>query len=266
MSTREERWPEGVPAWVELRVPDRQVARRFYGQLFDWDFEEAGPGSRTTALRGGRRAAAFGILPEDASEPPQWMTFLATDDIEGAVERCVAHGGRVIEEIAAIDDRGDQATVAVLADPTGAVFGLWEAGLHTGAHVVNEPGAVVWNELMTHDVATAREFYSRLFEYAFGDMSGPDFIYHTMEIGGHIAGGLGAIPAELVDDVPTSWTTYFAVADTDAAVEVATALGGVVTSPAADSAYGRMAVIRGPFGESFAVMSTEEEPTPPLTS
>lgn len=265
MSTREARWPEGVPAWVDLRVPDRQAARRFYGKLFGWDFEESGRGAGyyTTCLLGGRRAAAFGTLQPGAA-PAHWMTYLATDDIDGAVERCLAHGGQVLEEVARQDERGADRVMAVLADPTGAVFGLWQSGGHTGADVVNEPGTVVWNEVMTRDVPAARDFYGHLFDYAFGDMSGPGFTYNTLEIGGHIAGGMGGIPADADADVPTSWTTYFAVADTDASVDLAAQLGGVVTSPAADSAYGRMAVIRGPFGETFAVMSTEEESTPPL--
>ncbi|MFI2754048.1 VOC family protein [Cellulomonas sp. P22] len=272
MSTRDERWPEGTPAWVDLMVPDRQTARKFYGPLFGWDFEESGPeyGYYTTCLLGGRAAAAIGSAPDPgegapgpAAPPPSWTTYLATNDIAAAVERAVEAGGQVIAGPLEI---GEMGSMAVLADPTGAVFGLWESGTHTGADVVDEPGALVWNEVMTRDVPVAREFYRALFPYTFGDMSGPGFTYMTLDVDGRISGGLGGLPSDTPSDVPSAWTTYFAVKDTDAWVSRALALGGRLLSPAADSAYGRMAVIQGPFGETFAVMSTEEESTPPLTS
>jgi predicted enzyme related to lactoylglutathione lyase len=157
----------------------------------------------------------------------------------------------------------DLGRMAVLADPTGAVVGLWQSGLHTGVDVANEPGALIWNELMTRDFTAAKEFYGAVFPYTFGDMSGPGFTYATIDLDGRPVGGVGELGPETPADVPPAWSTYFAVSDTDAAAARAVELGGQVASAPADSPYGRIAVLRGPAGETFAVMSTTDPSSPP---
>jgi len=128
---------------------------------------------------------------------------------------------------------------------------------------IGEPGASIWNELMTRDFAAAEEFYGAVFPYTFGDMSGPGFTYATLDLDGRPVGGLGELGPETPPDALPAWSTYFAVSDTDAAVARAVELSGQVVSAPADSPYGRVAVLRGPSGETFALMSTTEPSSPP---
>jgi predicted enzyme related to lactoylglutathione lyase len=258
MSIHEDPWPEGTPAWVDLMVPDRHAAFAFYGPLLRWEFAEGTPetGYYTMALRGGRTAAGFGEAMGGAEAPPTtWTTYLAVDDIDAVAARVTAAGGQLFMAPMEVMEFG---RMAVLADPTGGVVGLWQSGSHTGADVANEPGAVIWNELMTHDFAGAEKFYGAVFGYTFGDMSGPGFRYATLDLDGRPVGGVGEFSADTGPEVPATWTTYFAVSDTDATAAKAAELGGQVVSAPADSPYGRVAVLRGPFAETFAIMSTTE--------
>ncbi|NMM16577.1 MAG: VOC family protein [Cellulomonas sp.] len=259
MSIHTDPWPEGTPAWVDLMVPDRHVAQAFYGPLLGWEFDEGRPetGYYSTARRGGRAAAGVGELMPGSRAG--WTTYLAVDDVDATAKRVTAAGGTLLAEPMDVMDLG---RMAVLADPTGAIVGLWQSGLHTGADVVNEPGAQIWNELMTRDFAAAKKFYGAVFPYTFGDMSGPGFTYATLDLDGRPVGGIGELGAETPADEQPAWSTYFAVSDTDAATARAVELGGQVVSPPADSPYGRLAVLRGPSGETFALMSTTDPSSP----
>ena len=263
MSIHKEPWTEGTPAWVDLMVPDRHAARAFYGGLLGWEFDEGTPetGYYTTALRGGRAAAGIGeSMPGTEAPPPTWKTYLAVDDIDAVAVRARAAGAQFLMEPMGVMGFG---RMAVLADPSGAVVGLWQAGSHTGADVVNEPGAVTWNELMTRSYATAQEFYGAVFPYTFSDMSAPGFTYATIDLDGRPVGGIGELTPDTSPDVPSTWATYFAVSNADATTARAVELGGQVVQAPTDTTFGRLAVLRGPFGEHFSVMSTTEPSTPP---
>lgn len=138
-----------------------------------------------------------------------------------------------------------------------APVALWEAGTSVGAQVVDEPGAMIWNEHMSADPAAARAFYGSVVGWTYTDMSAPGFDYTTAEADGRTVGGIGG-PAERPE-----WAVYFAVTDTDAAAAAAVRLGGAVSSEPQDTEYGRLAGISGPFGERFWLMSTDEPSSPP---
>ncbi len=48
--------------------------------------------------------------------------------------------------------------VAFAADPNGAVFGIWQAKNHFGAAIVNEHGALNWNELLSDNLEAGLDF------------------------------------------------------------------------------------------------------------
>ena len=250
-------WPEGTPAWVDLMVPDRHVAMTFYGTLFGWDYDEGGPeiGYYTTARRHGQPVAGIGEpMPGTQAQPPMWTTYLAVDDADVVAERATAAGATVLLEPVGMLGLG---RMAVLADPTSAVVGLWQAGKHTGVNLVNEPGALIWNEGLSHDLAAARRFYGAVFGYAFVDMSGPGFEYAAAKINDAMVAGLGGT-GSLPDGASPHWQVYFAVADTDTAAARAVALGATVLTGPRETPYGRQCVLAGPAGEQFTVMSTDE--------
>src|SRR6185437_7808906 len=132
MTERDTAWPVGTPCWVDLMTPDLDAARLFYEQLFGWHLTDLGPdaGGYLMAGVGGKQVAGLGPQQEgQAGHPAVWTTYLATDDAAATCEAISKAGGQVF--LPAMDVMGS-GVMAVAADPTGAVFGLWEAKTHTG--------------------------------------------------------------------------------------------------------------------------------------
>jgi predicted enzyme related to lactoylglutathione lyase len=259
MVVRNESWPAGRPAWAELMVPDRHAGRDFYSGLFNWDYSEGGPetGYYTLALKNGEPVAAIGEPFPGQEAPSQWTTYLATDDVAKTVATAEANGATVIAPPMDVMEFGK---MAVIADPTGAVVGLWQSGTNTGFNVVDEPGTVVWTEHMSGDLDAAMAFFSAVFGYTYTDMSSPAFRYVTYEIDGATSGGMGQLGPEM-GETPPHWLTYFGVDETDATTSAVVDRGGVILKPAWDTQFGRIAVVAGPFGEVFAVISLNQVET-----
>lgn len=259
MTTRDEPWPEGTPAWTDLVTTDRAAALTFYGGLLGWDLVDGGPavGGYVQASVGGRAVAGLGEAVAGEPVPnASWTTYLAVDDADATIERVVAAGGTVLTPGTDLAGFG---RIAVVADPTGGVVGLWQATAHTGAQLVGEPGAMCWNELMTSDLGVAETFYAEIFGYTLEDLAGPGFDYVGLRLDGQTVAGIGAVSEEM-SQTPAHWLTYFAVASADEAAERAEALGGALVGEVRDSTYGRMAVLSGPEGERFAVIEPSAPP------
>jgi predicted enzyme related to lactoylglutathione lyase len=145
----------------------------------------------------------------------------------------------------------DQGRMAIAKDPVGAQFGLWQGRAHIGCQVVNQPGALLRNDLVTSDPERARAFYAAVFDFTLDanpDLPGVDFTFLRRPDGYEIGGIMGVAGVG-----SSAWNTLFEVADTDAAVARATAAGGTVTRPAEDFVYGRVATLNDPFGAEFSV-------------
>src|ERR1035441_268291 len=258
MVTRDTPWPAGTPCWVDLGVDDVTRARAWYGSLFGWEIQEGPPeaGGYSMAEVGGRPVAGIGPKMGPPDVPSAWTTYLATADADETITRSTAGGGGVLTGAFDVLDVG---RMAVAADPDGAVFGLWQARVHTGFRLANEPGSVCWNENLSRNFDGNKSFYQAVFGFDYGDMSSDAFHYATIELSGHIVGGIGDIGPDQAADAPARWSTYFGVADTDAAVARAQKLGGVLVRPARDSPYGRMAVVTDDQGAAFALMQLAAE-------
>lgn len=245
----------GTPCWIDLATSDPEGSRRFYGRLFGWDLEVGPPEAMhyTQARIGGLPVAGLGGEPKPDEVPSGWTTYFATEDVDGSVKRITDSGGTL--NLAPVDVM-DQGRMALASDPQGAVFGLWQAGGHFGSALVNEPGTICWNELVTPDLAAARRFYSAVFGYDWEDVdtgaAGP--AYATFAVGGRQVGGAMQLDPRQAGEAPPSWMVDFAVADADATVRMARELGGAISVPATDSSYGRSAILRDPQGGAFAVI------------
>ena len=154
----------GVPCWIDTSQPDPEAALLFYRGLFGWDFEDRMPeGSEgkyfVGRIRGGDVAA---ISPAPAGEPQiaRWNTYIWVDSADETVAKARAAGGSVATEPFDVFDAG---RMAVLADPEGAVFCVWQAKNNKGAKVVNEHGSLNFNGLATRDVDGAEAFYGAVF-------------------------------------------------------------------------------------------------------
>jgi predicted enzyme related to lactoylglutathione lyase len=143
----------------------------------------------------------------------------------------------------------------VAQDPTGAVFGVWQAGTHHGAQLANEPGTFQWNECETRDVAAAEEFYKAVFGYSVHHLDmGQEEPYRMFMFGAHRVAGLFKITDEM-GDVPPNWMTVFAVTDSDVAAAKAQTLGGKLLYGPMDIPVGRFAVLQDSTGAAFQVVA-----------
>jgi len=202
-------------------------------------------GGYTMFHRDGKAVAAAG--PSQNGWSPQWSTYIATDDTDGAAARIAAAGGTMLMKPFDVFDAG---RMAFARDSQGTVFGLWQGREHIGAQLVNEPFTYAWGELLTTDIVASQSFYTAVFGWvpqAVGD--DPGFLYRMQVVGERPVAGIYQL-----DHVPPAWGVYFAVDDADATVSRAEELGGVSLRPPEDTQYGRMAVIEDPGGAGFAVI------------
>lgn len=255
MPVHPEAFEPGTPCWADVLVDDLDAARRFYGDLFGWTFEDlpAEAGGYVMASKDGHVVAgAMAKNPDDPGQVNAWTLYLATDDVDAATKRAAAAGGVFFLGPMDVLDVG---RIAVGADPAGAAYGLWQAKAHTGADLVGEPGALCWAETMSRNYAASKAFYSALFGYHLQEIGEGDFHYSVASLDrtGPV-GGIGEIPAAAPAEVPSHWMVYFAVESCDDAARRVVELGGSVVQPPFDTPYGRMALVAGPQGETFSVM------------
>lgn len=253
MSTHEGKWPQGTPCWVDFMASDLARTHDFYTGLFGWAYEEGSDefGGYHNALIEGRRVAGLSpTMPGMEDVPKVWTVYLASDDIEATKAAVLANGGQVVSEPMQVGEFG---SMGVFTDPTGAAFGVWQAGTHNGIAVVDEHGTPVWLDVMSADFEQAKDFYAKVFGYSYTDVSEEGMTYVVFDVAGgeRPAGGIG----EQSDGSGSAWTVCFQVDDADATAGRIAELGGRVTSDPEDSTYGRIASATGPDGEPFYVMA-----------
>ena len=251
MTTRTTKRPAGEPTWIDLMTPDVEAAKQFYRQIFGWDYLDTGAdfGHYNMAMRQGRNAAGIGPMPPNMPMPSAWTIYFSSDDAAADVARAKALGAHVIAEPMVI---GDSGVMAVLADPTGAVFGLWQAASHIGAAVENEHGGMTWSDVQTNDPAAAVAFYSKLFNLEVQPMEDTTD-YQLLQRDMHMVCGVAQMDASM-QGVPSHWMGYFTVDHCEGTVERAVAAGGKLVAPAFDMPYGRMAVLSDPAGAVFNIV------------
>jgi len=250
----------GTPCWVDLMTPDIEASEKFYGALFGWEVPElpnsAEMGGYRRAKKGGKDVAGVYPLMEEGQHPA-WATYVSVSDAAATAALITENGGSTIVEPMDIG----MGHMAVFADPSGAVFGLWQPVTFAGAELVNEPSSFSWSELNTREVEGAKAFYGDVFGWGFetealGEERGS---YTTIMLGGGPVGGvLDMNERGVPEEVPAHWQVYFAVEDTDATAEQAKAGGGVMVEPF-DVPVGRIAILHDPHGASFAVIALSEE-------
>ncbi len=285
----------GVPCWVEVSQPDPESALAFYGGLFGWEFEDLmPPGSdgnyfiargeaasssifdTSGELRSGD-VAAIRSIPAGAPPTASWTTYFWVDSADAAVAKVREAGGGVVVEPF---DFLNACRTAVCADPEGAAFSVWEARAHQGAQLINDPGAVVLNNLNTRDADRARSFYGSVFGWRTAGIGGSaegwtlpgygDWLEHAHHPGLRRRMAAAGAPEGFEDVVgsiipiaddqsgtPPHWGVTFASADADATAAKAVELGGTVLLPPFDAPWStdtytiRITVIADPQGATF---------------
>lgn len=268
-----DRYIPGVPCWVDTNQPDAEAAATFYSGLFGWEVEDVmPPGSEghyfIARLRGGD-VAGISPVPEGAPPTARWDTYIWVQSADETAAKVKSAGGTVLMEPMDVMDAG---RTAVLTDPEGALFCIWEPKRHRGAQVVNEAGSVNFNNLNTHDAEAAKAFYGAVFGWGTMPMGGAEG-WMQPGYGDHLEllnpgtlermASMGA-PAGFADvvatlrllqdddrDVPAHWSVTFATDDADATARKASELGGQVIAGPFDAPWVRMAAIADPQGATF---------------
>lgn len=238
----------GTPSWVDLATSDADAAEAFYTALFGWTADDQGEGAGGYRMlrKDGRDVAALYAAGPDQG-PPRWNTYVTVDDVDDATARVEPAGGAVIAPPFEVLDVG---RMAVVADPAGAVMALWQSMGHVGAGLINEPGALCWNELITGNRERAAAFYAEVLGWSsrtsqMGPMTYTEFITGERAIAGMM---------EMAGVTP-QWNVYFAVEDADHTITAATGLGASILQPAMDLPdVGRFATLADPQGAAFSVV------------
>lgn len=257
---------QGVPSWAELSTTDEDKALAFYSELLGWTDdpqpmpEEAGGGFyHMLQIQGDNVAAISKLSPQEAEmgAPSHWSVYLAVDDVDATAAKVEANGGELLFPPMDVFDSG---RMTFLADPTGAMVGLWQAKNHIGFGRVREHGAVTWTELITDDPKKGAEFLEAV-------LGGSAKEYPGMENGGEpyrLYGpddeGMVGIMNKTPDmgAMPNAWAVYFNVNDTDEIVAKAQELGATVIAPPFDvPGTGRISWLMDPTGAAFGVITEE---------
>jgi uncharacterized protein len=249
--------PLGAPCWLDLTTSDVERAQSFYGTVFGWTFESAGPeyGGYINASKDGHQVAGMMANLPDAPVPDRWSTYLHTADVDASVSALTGAGGSTFMGPMEVPAKG---FMAVATDPSGAFFGLWQPLQHHGFEVTGEAGAPVWHQLTTRDYRAAVDFYREVFGWRTEDVSDTDeFRYTTAWFGDQQLLGVMDGARFLPDGVPSTWTTFFGAEDVDKTLQLITDNGGAVTQPAEDTPYGRLAAATDPTGAAFNLSSLE---------
>lgn len=250
----------GSFCWPELGTTDQHAAKKFYGALFGWTFRDnpMGPEEIYTIFElDGRDCAALYTLRHDMLKqgvPPHWESYVAVASADDAAARAKQIGGTVMMEPFDVMDAG---RMAVIQDPIGAVFCVWQAKKSTGVGVLAEPGSLAWTQLNAKQPAPAKQFYTQLFGWKAQDdpMPGGGGDYTTFLLNGQPIGGIMPMPPNVPASAPSHWLTYFASADIDATTAKVTGLGGKTMVPPTDiPGMGRFAVFQDPQGAFFAAV------------
>lgn len=264
----------GVPCWIDTSQPDPEAVLGFYSGLFGWEFEDAMPPESQgryfiARIRGGD-VAAVSSQPEGAPPMATWNTYISVESADEAASKVTEAGGKVMVEPFDVMDAG---RMAVVADPEGAVFCVWQAKQHKGARIVNEHGALNFNGLNTREAESAKRFYGSVFGWrtltlpggfetwtlpGYGDYlerDNPGLRERVAELGG--TPGFEDVVASIQPmaddqgDMPAHWSVTFGVDDAEAVAGKAEQLGGKVLVPPFDAPWARLTAIADPGGAAF---------------
>jgi hypothetical protein len=250
----------GTFSWTDLTTPDQDAAKIFYSGLFGWEAEDnpVGDGAYySMQLVDGKNVAAISPQPQqqqDAGVPPTWNSYISVENVDAVAERARELGATVH---AGPFDVMDAGRMAVIQDPQGAHFLLWQANRNIGAQLVNAPGAFSWNELGSPDLDASQQFYSALFDWTVEPLEGSPQPYLTIKNGDANNGGMRALDSP---GPPPHWLVYFAIEDIDDGLAKVEQLGGTKHMGPLDIGVAKIAVVADPQGAVFALYAGQLEP------
>jgi predicted enzyme related to lactoylglutathione lyase len=250
----------GAFCWADLTTTDQPAAKSFYTALFGWSAEDNPVGD--TAVYSmmsmqGKHVAAIAPQPQaqrDANVPPAWNSYISVESADASAERAKELGGNVHAPAFDVMQAG---RMAVIQDPQGAFFEVWQPREHIGAALVNAPGALVWNELASPDLNASSAFYSALFGWTIAPFESSPEPYLAIDNAGTGNGGIRPLTPP---GMPPHWLVYFGVDELDAALAKLSELGGTTHAGPIDIQIAKIAIVADPQGASFALYDGQLQP------
>ena len=249
----------GTFCWTDLATTDQDGAKAFYQGLFGWEAEDlpVGDGITYSMMRiGGKDVAAISPQPQqqrEAGVPPMWNSYVSVESADTAADRAAALGATVHAPPFDVLESG---RMAVIQDPQGAFFMVWQPKQHIGARLVNVPGALSWNELASPDLEASAAFYRDLFGWTIQTFEGTAQPYQVIQNGDRGNGGM----RELDPGMPPHWDVYFATEDIDAGLAKAEELGGAKLAGPIDIQIAKVGVAQDPQGAVFMLYAGDLQP------
>jgi predicted enzyme related to lactoylglutathione lyase len=251
----------GRIVWHDLLTTTPAESRKFYAELFGWEFESPGlnlgfGGADSYVLIRHEGHLIGGMVDANTLNRDvnisQWVTVMSVDDINAATDSVAADGGEVLTEPT---DMGSRGTLAIVTGPDGALFAMIET--RDGDPAEREPvhNEWLWDELWTDDVNKATAFYQQVVGFGIDDqeLAATDRTYRVLSAGDKPRAGILANPFEGERPV---WVNYIHVADPAAITARVEALGGkVLVDTQKRSVGGEAALIAGPSGAGVALQT-----------
>ena len=246
----------GTFSWVDLQTDDPEGAKAFYSTLFGWQYDDVLVGDGivySMAQLDGHSVAALGPLPGEGV-PPHWNCYVTVDDADASAARASELGATLLAEPFDVFDAG---RMAAFQDHQGAVLSVWQPKESIGAGLVNEPGALSWNDLLSPDVEASAAFYRDMFGWEITEVEWSGGQYWSIVNQGRLNGGMMPLPP----GAHPAWNLYFGSEDADATVARVGELGGGTVMGPIDVPNGsRFVVLRDPRNAVFSVAAGPMDP------
>jgi len=245
----------GEFCWTDLGTTDVAGAKKFYRAIFGWKAKDipmgVGDAKYSILQLNGKDSCAIYPMPEEQKKmkaPPFWLGYISVANIDQTLKKAKSAGGKICAGPADVMDRG---VWALVQDPTGAAFALWQPGKRRGADLVGKPGGVCWHDLSTPKTGPAGKFYAKVFGWKVKEEDIGGGSYHLFQLNGKEACGMWPEPMK---GLPPMWITYWTVPDCGKAVAKTGKLGGKVLMGATPIPnMGRFAVLTDPQGAAFGI-------------
>ncbi len=244
----------GMYSWADLSTTDVAAAKKFYGEIFGWKAEDMPTpmGPYSMAKLKGKDAAGIAGLDPKQGMPPHWNNYFWVTNIDESAKKAESLGGKILMQPMDAEKAG---RMAVIADPSGAAFCLWQQKQHMGAGVVGDHGAICWAELETRNVDACGKFYAKLFNWEPVAQTMPGMKYTVFQAGKDMRAGMMPMNDKAPAQMPSHWTVYFGVDSCDKSAAQIQKAGGKLIVPATDiPEVGRFAMATDPQGAFFAIL------------
>jgi predicted enzyme related to lactoylglutathione lyase len=246
----------GQFCWADLGTTRVPAAKKFYASVLGWESFDTpmGPGDANYSLlriKGKDICALYPMMDHQKQSkiPPFWLSFISVSSVDRTIKKATAAGGSLMMGPMDVPHAG---RMAILGDPSGAGFAIWQARGHQGTRLKGVPGAVCWHDLSTPDPVAAGQFYSKVFGWKVVTQDFGGKAYHSLKLGKEGIGGIWPIP---LPKHPPAWFTYWLVESCKrAAAKTKRLRGKVILGPITVPDTCTFAILQDPQGAAFGVL------------